>query len=93
MVGSTVEEAIDDDEGSARAQVRYEVVGTVSCPSAVPCAAVSEVVTAANADEMLVALMQCDIIVYDITGDEQQVENCLIACNGGYCMKLYSTGV
>ena len=33
-------------------------------------------------DDVLVALMQCDIIVYDTTSSDQQVEDCLIACSG-----------
>ena len=30
VVGSTLEEAVDDDEGSQRAQVKYEVIGTMT---------------------------------------------------------------
>ena len=44
MVGSTVEEAVDDDEVSQRAQVKYEVVGTLSENTAEKPSCVMEIV-------------------------------------------------
>ena len=44
VVGSTVEEAVDDDEVSQRAQVKYEVVGTLSDKTAAKPSCVTEIV-------------------------------------------------
>lgn len=81
VVGSTVEEPVDEEEGSQRAQVRYEVVGNLADKTSTPPSCISQVVEAGNPDEYLAALMQCDIIVFDTTTSEAQAEDCLLACN------------
>ena len=35
-----------------------------------------------NVDELLTALIQCDVVVYDVSTSESEVEDCLLACNG-----------
>ncbi|XP_063679451.1 adenylate kinase 7-like isoform X3 [Bolinopsis microptera] len=81
VVGSTVEEAVDDDEVSQRAQVKYEVVGTLSDRTAAKPSCVTEIVEAKNVDDLLTALIQCDVVVYDVSTSESEVEDCLLACN------------
>lgn len=81
VVGSTVEEPMDDDEDVQKSQMKYEVVGTVVDKEASYPSCVTEVVEASNPDDVLTALMQCDVVVYDISSSESQVEDCLLACN------------
>ena len=54
MVGSTVEEAVDDDEVSQRAQVKYEVVGTLSDKTADKPSCVAETVEVHNISKVSV---------------------------------------
>ena len=37
---------------------------------------------AKNVDDLLTALIQCDVVVYDVSTSEAEVEDCLLACNG-----------
>ena len=39
---------------------------------------------AKNVDELLTALIQCDVIAYDVSTSDGEVEACLLACNGSY---------
>ena len=43
---------------------------------------------AKNVHELLTALIQCDIVVYDISSFEPEVEDCLLACNGE-CFRVF----
>jgi len=81
IVGSAVEDG-DEEDGSTKTQVKYEVVGTLSRFGAEAPSWVSEVVEYTSVDELLAVWVQCDIIVYDVTISDTQVEECLLACNG-----------
>lgn len=84
VVGASLEEVDDEEEeaeeedGEPKEEVPktgvYEIVGTVKDLSKPKPDFISEVVQFSNKEELYERAMQCDIIIYDITEDSDQIE-------------------
>ncbi|KAJ7383963.1 Adenylate kinase 7 [Desmophyllum pertusum] len=81
VVGATAEEDEgNDDESQASGQPQipkencYEVVGTLQDPTQHKPEWVDEVIEYTTKEDLLPHLLECDIIVYDITGSPDQVD-------------------
>ncbi|XP_065833118.1 adenylate kinase 7-like isoform X2 [Oscarella lobularis] len=79
IVGGTLGEAQDDEEGSeiegtGSLKPHYHVVGTLKDSEALKPDWVDEIVPNSNRDDLLEMLMTCDVIVYDINQDLDEVD-------------------
>jgi adenylate kinase len=78
IVGGTSEQLEGEEEGevdlSAEAKFPYTVIGTMKDSTAAKPDFVDEVVQVSSREELLTTLIQCDIVIYDICEDSEQVE-------------------
>jgi adenylate kinase len=72
------EEEAEEEEGNAEAAETkvgvYEIVGTLKNPAIPPPDFVKDVVKFSNKDELYEQLLGCDVIIYDITEEADQIE-------------------
>ncbi|XP_019630798.1 PREDICTED: adenylate kinase 7-like isoform X1 [Branchiostoma belcheri] len=90
VVGSSLEEAEEGSEGEEdrgsdyippSKEGTYTIIGTLQNPANAKPDWVKEVVQYAAKEELADHLMECDIIIYDITEDPDQIDEATWACS------------
>ncbi|XP_054131391.1 adenylate kinase 7 isoform X2 [Melozone crissalis] len=82
VVGATLESAEDEEEGEENEPPvdptstgeTYEIVGTLSNPESADLQFAKETYAVSSQEELLSHLLECDIVLYNITEDVSQIE-------------------
>lgn len=85
VVGASLEDLEEDEEGDAgsvhsvaddvsQKEGSYRVVGTLKDPSSKPPEFVAQIISFGTREELLEHLLECDIIIYDVTEDAEIID-------------------
>nr|CAB3220768.1 adenylate kinase 7 [Phallusia mammillata] len=82
IVGSSLEDNEEEEEGetgsvhsaASHKEGAYRVIGTLKDPNAKPPEFVTEIVNFKTREELLEKLLECDIIIYNITEDADSID-------------------